>query len=120
MRFIGISRVFSTENDQQYETIGAFWDEMSEKYGRENLRGLGYNWTNTTIEYVIGKKEGIIDEANCDIELPDQGWTTVRGKTEELGRIYEGIYADGCLTYEIESFGEDGSCEISYTRAQSV
>ena len=22
-------RVFSTENEEQYETIGAFWDEMS-------------------------------------------------------------------------------------------
>ena len=30
---------------------------MSEKYGRENLRGLGYNWTDTTIEYVIGLKK---------------------------------------------------------------
>ena len=28
--------------------------ELSEKYGMENLRGLGYNWDNDSIEYVIG------------------------------------------------------------------
>ena len=37
MKFIGISRVFSTINNEQYKTIGAFWDELSEKYGMENL-----------------------------------------------------------------------------------
>lgn len=37
MTFNGISRVFSTENDDQYNTIGAFWDEMAYKYGRSNL-----------------------------------------------------------------------------------
>ena len=44
MLFRGIGRTFSTENDQQYETIGAFWDELAAKYGRENLQGLGYGW----------------------------------------------------------------------------
>jgi len=45
MVFNGISKVFSTKDDRQYETIGVFWDEFSKKYGREKLRGLGYNWT---------------------------------------------------------------------------
>ena len=40
MIFEGISKTFSTEEDKQYETIGAFWDELSAKYGRENLCGL--------------------------------------------------------------------------------
>ena len=57
MKFIGISRVFSTINNEQYKTIGTFWDELSEEYGMENLRGLGYNWTDDTIEYVIGLKD---------------------------------------------------------------
>ena len=43
MKFVGIRRVFSTENEEQYVTIGAFWDELSDIYGRENLMGLGYN-----------------------------------------------------------------------------
>ena len=37
MKFIGISRVFSIINNEQYKTISAFWDELSEKYGMENL-----------------------------------------------------------------------------------
>ena len=45
MEFKGISRTFSTVGEKQYEAIGEFWNEMSGIYGRENLRGLGYNWT---------------------------------------------------------------------------
>lgn len=120
MRFTGISRVFSTENEMQYETIGAFWDEMSGKYGLENLRGLGYNWTENSIEYVIGLKDGTVDRANCEVELPDGGWTTVCGKTAELGEIYNRIYEDGSLTYEIETFTGTGDCEIRYYRAGRV
>ena len=116
MLFKGISRVFSTVNEEQYQTIGAFWDEMSGIYGLENLRGLGYNWTKDTIEYVIGLKEGTVDRANCEVALPDGGWTTVRGRTDDLGRIYDRIYADGRLTYEIETFTEEGDCEIRYYR----
>ena len=44
MIFIGISRDFSLKNEDQYNTIGAFWDEMSELYGLESLQGLGYKW----------------------------------------------------------------------------
>ena len=47
MLFKGIGRSFSTENDQQYETIGVFWDELAAKYGRENLQGLGYGLEGT-------------------------------------------------------------------------
>ena len=120
MVFTGISKVFSTENEIQYETIGAFWDELSEKYGLENLRGLGYNWKENSMEYVIGLKDGIIDQANCTAELPDSGWITVRGKTAELSRIYDRIYEDGSLTYEIETFTGAGDCEIRYYRAGRV
>ena len=117
MVFTGVSKVFSTENRAQYETIGAFWDGMSEKYGLENLRGLGYNWTDNSIKYVIGLKDGIIDQANCEVELPDDDWITVCGKTAELSRIYNRIYEDGSLTYEIETFTKAGDCEIRYYRS---
>ena len=93
MVFIGISKVFSTKDGRQSETIGAFWDELSKEYGRENLRGLGYNWTTDTIEYVIGLKQGEIDNVNCSVVLPDSGWTLVKGKTAELDLIYQEIYA---------------------------
>lgn len=116
MEFTGISRTFSTVGEQQYKTIGAFWDEMSAKYGLENLRGLGYGWTQTTIEYAIGLKEGTIGGANCVVQLPDVGWVSVRGKTADLGKIYDEIYKDGALKFEIETFNDDGSCGIMYRR----
>ena len=47
---------------------------------------------------------------------PDSGWIAVKGKTAELGLIYQEIYAKGILTYEIESFNDEGECEILYYR----
>ena len=116
MMFYGVSGTFSTKNEAQYEAIGAFWDEMSRKYGRENLRGLGYGWTSDSIEYAIGLKDGFIDEDYIGIRLPDKNWITVKGRTEELGKLYEKIYEEGSLTFEIETFTDDGECEISYYR----
>ena len=116
MTFKGISKTFSTKQEKQYETIGAFWDELSEIYGLEKLKGLGYNWTADTIEYVIGLKQGDIDGFNCTVDLPDSGWVTVNGKTADLSMIYSKIYEDGNLKYEIETFTDDGRCEIMYYR----
>ena len=120
MLFTGITRTFSTENEQQYETIGVFWAEMERKYDCALLRGLGYNWTANTIEYVIGLTEGTIEDANCTVILPDEGWTEVRGRTEDLGRIYDGIYKDGALSYEIETFDAEGNCRILYSRSSEA
>lgn len=116
MTFTGINRTFSTVNEGQYDTIGAFWDEMTELYGLENIRGFGYGWTEDTIEYAIGLKEGIIEGADFSIELPDEGWIRVTGKTNDLPGIYRKIYEDGPLLYEIETFTEDGDCEILFVR----
>ena len=44
MLFKGISKEFSLLNEDQYNTIGSFWDEMEALYGLENLQGLGYKW----------------------------------------------------------------------------
>ena len=116
MEFIGISRTFSTAGEQQYETIGAFWEEMSRSYGRENLWGLGYHWTDTSIAYAIGMIGGEIDGASLRMTLPDEGWKRVTGRTECLGRIYSDIYRDGPLQYEIERFDEEGNCTMAYYR----
>jgi predicted transcriptional regulator YdeE len=116
MQFLGISREFSLYDEEQYLTIGAFWDEMTERYGLESLLGLGYKWENGTIFYAIGLKNGVIDGADFCLELPDRGWTTVDGKTDELKKIYDEIYKNGRLKYEIEEFYEDGSCQIRYYR----
>ena len=93
-----------------------FWDELSKKYGRSKLRGLGYNWTKNSIEYVIGLKECEIENANCSVTLPDEGWITVQGKTFNLKKLYEQIYLNGVLKYEIETFSDNDECEIKYYR----
>lgn len=118
MTFIGIARVFDLTDEGQYETIGQFWDEMAALYGLENLRGLGYAWRGNTISYAIGLKEGDIKEHNVCIPLPDDGWLTVKGQTDCLKTIYDEIYQSGRLQYEIETFYEDGTCEIRYYRAK--
>lgn len=115
MKFVGNKKVFSTQNNEQYITIGEFWDEMADIYGRENLMGLGCNWTENSIEYVIALKDGIIADANYEIELPDE-WIATSGKTEELSMIYDEIYKDGPLLYEIEEFDDNGNCMIRYCR----
>ncbi len=114
--FKGISRVFSLKDQQQFQTIGQFWDELAHIYGLENLRGLGYNWQNNEISYAIGLKNGSISGFNVSIELPDEGWITVKGMTDRLDQIYDEIYEDGPIRFEIEAFYENGECEIMYTR----
>ena len=116
MLFKGIAREFSLLNDDQYNTIGAFWDEMSLVYGLENLQGLGYKQSNGKIYYAIGLKNGDICDANFCMQLPDDGWTLVQGETDKLQEIYREIYKNGALKYEIESFTNDGRCQIEYYR----
>jgi hypothetical protein len=116
MIFTGIGRTFSTVGEKQYETIGAFWDELAAKYGRAELRGLGWGWTDTEIRYAIGLKSGTIPGADTEITLPDEGWVTVTGRTEDLGGIYRGIYMTGRLRYEIEMFDDNGNCRVMYIR----
>ena len=116
MLFRGISRTFSLINEDQYNTIGKFWDDLAEIYGLESLVGLGYRWQGATIYYAIGLKDGIIDGANFAMELPDEGWTTVEGMTDDLKQIYDEIYRDGALKTELETFTDDGRCVIKYLR----
>ena len=116
MIFKGIAKSFSLQNNDQYNTIGAFWDDMALLYGLENLQGLGYKWENGLIFYAIGLKDGEIDNCNFCIELPDDGWVTVCGQTDDLQNIYDKIYQNGPLKYEIETFTENGNCTIKYYR----
>ena len=116
MVFTGISKTFSLRNEDQYNTIGAFWEDMEAVYGTESLIGLGYKWSNGFIHYAIGLKSGEIENANLRLELPDDGWTTVEGLTEDLKAIYDEIYKDGVLRLELKEFTPDGRCKIRYLR----
>ena len=118
MVFNGVAKVFDLTDEQQYETIGQFWDEMPAVYGLENLRGLGYAWQGNTMSYAIGLLDGDMKDCNVSILLPDDGWITVKGQTDRLKTIYDEIYQCGRLQYEIEMFYEDGTCEISYYRVK--
>lgn len=51
---------------------------MSEIYGRENLMGLGLNWTGDSLDYVIALKDGMIAGADFETVLPDE-WTGASG-----------------------------------------
>ena len=119
MVFKGISKNFSLSNEQQYDTIGQFWDEMAMLYGLENLQALGYCWQGYELSYAIGLKDGCIKGYNVSIELPDDGWIKVEGKTDHLKQIYDEIYKDGPLQFEIETFCENGNCEIRYYRTSN-
>ena len=60
MLFKGIERTFSTENSCQFETIGAFWDELAAKYGRVNMQGLGCRGPNDNKPEFCSERCGII------------------------------------------------------------
>ena len=98
MRFTGICRTFPTLDDRQYETIGAFWDELSAEYGRANLRGLGYSWTADSIKYVIGLKDSDISGFDTELELPDDSWITV-WEGPKILRRYTAIYTKTVLLH---------------------
>ena len=118
MIFTGISSIFDLANEQQYDTIGQFWDEMAAIYGLENLQGLGYCWQDGYIAYAIGLKDGCISGYNLQITLPDEGWSTIDGETDRLPEIYRELYKSGPLQYEIETFFENGKCRIAYYRSK--
>ena len=80
------------------------------------MRGLGYNWTSTSIEYVIGLTASEIEGWNMSVPLPENEWKRVKGRTENLEEIYNDIYKDGPLKYEIEMFDDDGNCVIDFVR----
>lgn len=79
MLFKGISKKFSLTNEDQYNTIGKFWDDMAVIYGLENLQGLGYLWKDNFIFYAIGLKNGVIKDYNIQLELPDDDWVEITG-----------------------------------------
>lgn len=124
MKFIGISKRFSTKNSIQYKDIGDYWDYFSKLYDKEKLMGLGLNWNEDSFEYVIGTTTDHFDYdlsliqktyPDCiykEIVLPEKNWLVYNGLTNELSKLYDVIYQDGILKYEIESFKNDGTCKV--------
>lgn len=123
MIFRGVGRRFSTADDGQYEAIGDFWDRMAERFGRENLCGLGWNWHEDSLTYAVGMIDcpfaGDMPGMQAyEVALPENGWQRWRGETERLDELYAEIYRGGPLMYEIERFSDDGSCAVDVYREQ--
>lgn len=117
---------------EQEQFLGEFWDFVSPFIGEQNIIGLGMNWTDDYLyfDYALGvidnpqilNKIKNIDFSNTkfigeyiEIELPDlDNWTTFKGKTTELRKIYDIDIAslNKEYDYELEYFYQDGNCEI--------
>lgn len=128
MVFKGIEIRFSCRNSEQYQSIGQFWNFMREQNYGNAIKGLGYNWKDDSLCYVIGDyKQSIQFDINSihlkyptaayvEIDLPDNGWQVYFCQLSNLGLLYEQIYKDGVLDYEIEEIDSDGNCQISILR----
>jgi hypothetical protein len=126
MKFKGIRKQISCANWEQLETLGKFWSDMSAVVSTDKLAGLGWEWKDDHFEYAIGlidnfkeldlvKNSAIDGGEYFEIELPSDGWKTVRGKAKDLRKIYEEEFDcyDSKYKYEIEKFDSKGNCEIS-------
>jgi len=124
MIFKGVKIKVSCATWEQIEVLGDFWSLMSSNVEMEKLVGLGFNWHNDSFEYAIGLIDRYdeldrIIHSNAgeyiEIELPDRGWRTQKGKTEAIQKIYEDEFDcyNTRFKYELEKFDKHGNCEIS-------
>jgi len=127
MIFTGVKIRFDCTNSQQYKNIGDFWKYMTDNYPKIALKGVGYNWSKNSFDYIIGDfvaprfnmnkiREVFPDADFFEVVLPDKGWKVYTGKRNELSKLYDEIYKDGTLDYEIEEFFPNGDCKVSICR----
>ena len=55
MEAYGILVRFSCKNNEQYESIGKFWDLMSLQHPKPDLVGVGCGWREDSLDYLIGR-----------------------------------------------------------------
>lgn len=130
MTVCGVQIRFGCKNGEQFEAIGAFWDEMRALCPGADLLGVGFGWENDTLCYLIGTESGVPENAaqvlaerfpgavNAEIRLPDSGWKAYTATADTLDMLYAEIYKDGLLDYEIERFAADGKAEIRVWRKE--
>ena len=130
MKFTGVLRRFDCSNNKQFNDIGEFLDLMSKIIDKNEIKGLGFNWQNNHLDYIIGDLK---EEFNYSIDiilktyptskivtvdLPDNGWKIYQGKLKDIKNIYEKIYRDGPLDYEIEEIDTKGNFKVSILRLE--
>jgi len=132
MELKGILRKLDCSENKQFNEIGEFWDFMSKLYPKNKLKGLGYNWKNNYIDYVIGDIDNDFDysvkkiyekypDSKCIvIQLPDKGWEIYSGKLNDIENIYKNIYQNGPLDYEIEEIDDEGNFRVSILRQHTL
>ena len=128
MIFKGVKIRFDCKNNQQFTGIGEFWKHMRDLYPNDSLKGVGCNWDNDCLDYIIGdfvtaRNYNMCATIECypnaeyvEIDLPDKGWQIYHCRINELASLYDEIYKDGALDYEIEEIDAYGNCKISILR----
>ena len=130
MKMQGIAARFDCAHGEQYDHIVAFWEQMRALCPEQVLFGVGYGWENDSLGYLIGTPEGVPEyalegvrkilpqAAFSEITLPDDNWKTYTGTADTLDKLYEEIYRDGPLDFEIEQFDDAGNAVIQIHRAE--
>ena len=130
MKFTGVLRNFDCSNNKQFTDIGEFWDFMSKIVNKNELKGLGFNWKNNHLDYIIGDLKDKCDypmdlilntypnSKIVTVDLPNNGWEIHEGKIKDIKSIYEKIYEDGQLDYEIEEIDTKGNFKVSILRLE--
>lgn len=125
MIFRGIKVTFLLENERQYVDIAKFWSIMEKYYDVNKLSGLGFNWTDTTMDYVIGFRDNSMTAAELDkikpyfrsaeyvIKLlPKDNWKKHIGHVSQIKEKYNELWKAGAIKYEIETFDEEGNMKL--------
>lgn len=110
MKFYGVRKVVGCDsNYSQFLAIDDFWDQMIAKYPGMAFLCLGFNWGQDSFEYCIGKLDDNWAEDLESIEIPDDGWREFEcpRNDDEITEMYQQIWNDGKLDYEIEERLED-------------
>ena len=122
--FYGTERRFKVdENYSQMKHIGKFIGQMRKKYPDVPFKALGYELDGDTMAYSLGmlNVRPDINEKITEVKLPDGGWEDFSCPFNDKGiqGLYDRIWADGALDYEIETIDGD-VFEVSVHRAPST
>lgn len=133
LTFIGIGKKFSIIGEDQYNTIGRFWDLMSDFTNKDDLIGFGCNWTKTDMEYYIGfihdiDYRNILNNLNFKMKnlkikkfkLDTKDWILYKGKTKNINKMYDFIWTDKVVTSELEFFTNNGNCYLLINKNDKV
>lgn len=104
MKYRGFKIKVRCINWEQVSTIGDFWFALAKNIGYKNVVGLGTNWTDEHFDYAIGVidddqvlqklraraiKQKTFNPEYFELDLPEEKWSTFKGKDKDVQKIYE-------------------------------